>query len=54
VPMDVRAKAMVSERNRMVITAMAAMDIMAPRLVACVVFCFDSCVLLHVCCNLVR
>lgn len=35
-PMEVRAKAMVSERNRMVITAMAAMDIMAPRLVACV------------------
>lgn len=33
-PMVVRAKAMVSERKRMVITAMAAMDIMAPRLVA--------------------
>ena len=36
-PMEVRANAMVSERKRMVITVMAAMDIMAPRLVACCV-----------------
>ena len=40
-PMDVRAKAMVSEKKRTAITVMAAMDIMAPRLVAyniCCVF----------------
>lgn len=44
VPMVVRAKAMVSERKRMVITVMAAIDIMAPRLVAYVLFCSYFCV----------
>jgi hypothetical protein len=35
VVMAVRANAMDSERNRIPITAMAAMDIIAPRVVAC-------------------
>ncbi len=39
--MAVRANAMDSERKRMPITAIAAMDIMAPRVVAC--FCVCLC-----------
>ena len=49
VPMDVRANAMVSERKRMVITVMAAMDIMAPRLVACCVL-FSCNFFVVICC----